>query len=355
MKINVLITSIGTLSGGAIYDKNFFEILKSVHDNVVIYDDDYFKQKYGKESIRLLEFNKIYKENIEQIFDCDYLVMNSRIYTRFLMVNIKKIADRFKDVQLIIIHHHNNYMNNKGVAKVVHKHYELALLKAASELVIPNQYVIDNLSKVNGMSSIKCLPSSFDKTQYPISELNNKVMLFVGTVEPRKGIDYGLKAFNVLYKKHREYKYIIAGRTDADVKYYERLMKYVEDNDLKDAVIFEGRVSDERLQELYVNADIFLFPSLLEGYGWVMIEAMGRGLPVVAFDNSAMPYTVEDGVNGRLIPNKHWEKMGNILIEIVENGDELNKLQKGALETFWSVPLKEDLDSMTLEYIKDWK
>ncbi len=354
MKINFLTTGISDKSGGAAYDKTFYEMLKISYSDITLYDDEYFKQICKKDNISLFEFNKLYKYMINELFDCDYLIMNSRIYTRFVMINIKKVRFYYKSVKVIVIHHHNNYMNNVRLKKIIHKYYELALLKMATELIIPNQYIIDSLSKIKGITSIKFLPSSFEKIEYPKSTLNNKKLLFVGTVEPRKGIEYGLLAFNILHKVHNEYEFIIAGRTDADIKYYKRLVKYVEANNLSESVCFEGRVTNDRLQVLYEKSDIFLFPSMLEGYGLVIIEAMGRGVPVIAFDNSAMPYTVKNGYNGRLIPNKDWKRMGKTLIEVLENSDTMKALQKGAIETYWSASSKDDLKRMTFEYIQSW-
>lgn len=64
------------------------------------------------------------------------------------------------------------------------------------------------------------------------------------------------------------------------------------ENGLEDVVSFSGRVSDEELRNYYSKAYCFVLPSLLEGYGMVLIEAMSYGLPVIAFNNSAIPFTL---------------------------------------------------------------
>ncbi len=76
-------------------------------------------------------------------------------------------------------------------------------------------------------------------------------------------------------------------------KYYKRLLSLVHLYGLEDVVTFVGRISDEELKSYYSRAYCFVFPSLLEGYGMVLIEAMSYGLPVIAFDNSAIPFTVK--------------------------------------------------------------
>ena len=67
-------------------------------------------------------------------------------------------------------------------------------------------------------------------------------------------------------------------------------------------IAFEGRVSTERLAELYATCDVFVFPSQQEGFGIVLLEAMFCGLPVVASRVSAIPELVRDSQEGFLFP-----------------------------------------------------
>lgn len=356
MKIHFLATQMGDASGGAIYDYNFFKILIEKYPDTELYDDAYFikacSSKYS--SPGLIEFNHIYKEFQKKIFDCDYLIMNSRIYTRFIKINLKKILAQYPNVKYVVIHHHNNYMTHSGLLYLIHKHLELKVLKSAGQLIIPNQYVIDQLQRAFNLNNIICLPSSFDKTTCEVSKLNSHNILFVGNVEKRKGLLYGLKAFNIFYQKNRKYKFTIAGKYNEKDPYYKKLKNFIQINGLEEAIIFEGRVTDERLDWLYCNSDLFLFPSLLEGYGWVMIEAMRRGLPVIAFNNSAIPYTVKNGYNGMLVPNKRWNEMGEALLEVFADKNLLAKMQTGALETFSNVPSQENLNIQIRSYIDSW-
>ncbi|MCR5592154.1 MAG: glycosyltransferase family 4 protein [Saccharofermentans sp.] len=340
-------------TGGAIYDSNFYELLKKEHPDVRLFDDNYFKNKYQGGS-GLLSFNKYYKDSLSELFDCDYLVINTRLYTRFVFSNIKNQKQLHPNTRIIAIHHHSNFMNHNGVLRLIHRHFESIILKESTELVIPNQYVIDHIKRDFNFDNIVHLPSSFEKTDYPISKLNNKRLLFVGSVEKRKGVIYGIKAFKSIVGKFPDYKYHIVGKYSKSDRYFKKLVKYVNKNGLDNLVIFEGRVDSERLSWLYEKSDLFVFPSLLEGYGWVMIEAMGRGLPVVSFDNSAMPYTVKDNINGVLVKNKDSNEMAKRICELLPDRNRMVMLQKGALDTYSGVPSKVELNQMTLDYIKSW-
>lgn len=357
MRVHFFATQIGDASGGAIYDNYFYTLLVEKYPNTKLYDDKYFielSQKSDKK-LNLIDFNNIYKQYEKEIFDCDYLIMNSRIYTRFIKVNLKKLLSQYPHIRYCVIHHHNNYMTHSGLLYLIHKYLEVKVLKAATKLIIPNQYVIDQLQKTFRLDNIVCLPSSFDKKEYEISSLNNGNILFVGNVERRKGLIYALKAFKEFYQKNNEYKFRIVGKYDERDLYFRKLKKFISKNKLNDAVTFEGRVTNEKLDWFYCHSDLFLFPSLLEGYGWVMIEAMGRGIPVVAFDNSAMPYTVKDGYNGMLIQNKQWKQMSDILFKVLGDNVLLKKLQVGALKTYASVPSLENLNNQINAFINSWE
>ncbi len=354
MKINFLTTDISMASGGAIYDKNFYEILKDVFPETKLFNDNYFKEYYKRGS-GLYDFNKYYKDSIDELLDCDYFVINSRLYTRMLLFNIKSKLRNHPNVKFLVIHHHSNFMNNDGLKRIIHRHFEKRVLESSTELIIPNEYVVDQVNADFNIKKITFLPSSFEKKQYQASSLDSNILLFVGNVEHRKGLIYGIKAFKEIHEKYNDLEYHIAGKYSETDSYYQSLKQYVLENGLDKNVIFEGRVSDERLEWLYTNSKLFLFPSLLEGYGWVMVEAMGRGVPVVAFDNSAMPYTVKNRINGLLIPNKNYKEMAQRTSDLLADKDTLVNLQKGALSTYESVPSQDDLNRMTEEYIKTWR
>jgi len=80
-------------------------------------------------------------------------------------------------------------------------------------------------------------------------------------------------------------------------------------------VILTGAVSEHLLLDYYNLADVFVFPSVLEGFGLVMGEAMSCGKPVVAFNNSAIPEVVENGRSGFLVsPGDKTEFVKKVLL-----------------------------------------
>ena len=347
-----------------IKDNNFFTILRDIHPETKFFDDLYFTKKvvlrtgwrFYRKWGGLLKFNSLYNESMAEIFDCDYFIMNSRLYTRLVFTNFEQLKRKYPRTKLLVIHHHSNHMEHSGLLRMIHKHYELKILRAATTLIIPNQYIIDHLAADFGLTNAVYLPSAFNKKSYEVSTLNYNRLLFCGSVEYRKGLTYGLQAFKVIHDVLPQYKFHIVGSIPANfAKYYAGLLKYIRDNHLEHSVIFEGRVPQERLDWLYSHSDLFLFPSLLEGYGMVISEAMARGLPVAAFNNSAIPYTVKDNVNGLLIENKNAELMGQRVSELLQDKDRMSQLQRGALDSFAKTIDINDLNRLTEEYIRSLK
>ncbi len=119
-------------------------------------------------------------------------------------------------------------------------------------------------------------------------------ILFVGQIQPRKNLIRLIEAFELIREKNKKYpslKLVIAGGRGwmAD-KAYEKARKSKFSKD----IIFVGKVSNEHLAELYENALIFVMPSLYEGFGLPILEAMSCGVPCAVSNNSSLAEIVDD-------------------------------------------------------------
>ena len=117
--------------------------------------------------------------------------------------------------------------------------------------------------------------------------LEERFILFVGTIEPRKNIPMLIRAYAGLRERLRESAppLVLAGPRGwlADEVY-----RLVTAHDLAGVVGFTGRVSKRRLRALYGAATIVVLPSLYEGFGLTALEAMACGAPVLASGNGAV-------------------------------------------------------------------
>lgn len=128
-----------------------------------------------------------------------------------------------------------------------------------------------------------------------------KVVLFVGRLEPLKGIDILLQAFPRI--EHRgSPRLLIAGGDAAGDPERARLERLVADLGIGDQVTFLGPVDHDRLPTLYRAADVCVVPSYYESFGLVAVEALACGTPVIASRVGGLIGTVADGETGFLVP-----------------------------------------------------
>ena len=119
-----------------------------------------------------------------------------------------------------------------------------------------------------------------------------KFILFVGTLEPRKNLLTLLRAYAQFRRQTGTgHKLVLGGGLGW---LYQPIFAAVEELDLRDDVMFPGFIPDEELPLWYNAADIFVYPSLYEGFGLPPLEAMACGTPTIVSDASSLPEVVGD-------------------------------------------------------------
>lgn len=127
-----------------------------------------------------------------------------------------------------------------------------------------------------------------------------KRILFVGQCAEVKGIEFLLRAIPMFADQQATLDMV--GNTAGEPKYFTRLRHIIKVLGLKDRVVFHGHISEKKvLSQFYKRADVFVLPSLVEGFGIVLLDAMSFGLPIVATRVGAIPELVKDDINGLLI------------------------------------------------------
>ncbi len=116
--------------------------------------------------------------------------------------------------------------------------------------------------------------------------LPERYLLFVGTIEPRKNLTRLLAAFEALHAERLSDALVIVGRRGW---LYTGFLAALERSPARRAVLFPGYVPDHDLPALYAGAQALAFPSLYEGFGLPVLEALACGTPVVASNASSVP------------------------------------------------------------------
>lgn len=131
--------------------------------------------------------------------------------------------------------------------------------------------------KVRAIPNGATIPSSASGR----TDEDSPVLLMVGTIEPRKNHDLVLDAMPLIWKQYPETRLVIAGRIGWQA---DRIAGRIREAAQSPQVEFVEAPSDDQLEALYCSATIAIYPSRYEGFGLPVIEAMGRGVPVVAGD-----------------------------------------------------------------------
>lgn len=219
--------------------------------------------------------------------------------------------------------HANNYFcpRNLKKAKVVYTLYDLSVLEHPEFTTEQNRGVCFNglfdaannadfVISISDYSRNKFLqifphfppariaviyPGSRFQSDYKISKISQTVeelesarfWLAVGTLEPRKNLRRLLKAYSVYKtKSERIYPLVLVGGKGW---FEDDLEEFVAKLDLVRNVRFLGYVSDEKLNWLYGNCFAFIYPSLYEGFGMPVLEAMGNGAAVIVSNATSLP------------------------------------------------------------------
>jgi len=183
--------------------------------------------------------------------------------------------------------------------------------------------------------------------------LPEKFILYFGTIEPRKNILGLIKAFEkikgrqkmvpldvqwngfegVVRRENKDFfdfgdlKLVIAGNKGW---LYEEVFEKIEKSSFKKDIIFTGFIAEEDKPYLYNLAEVFVYPSFFEGFGFPPLEAMACGIPTVVSNSSSLPEVVGNGAI--MFDPQNIDEVSCAIVEILENNQLKKFLVKKGLE-----------------------
>lgn len=157
--------------------------------------------------------------------------------------------------------------------------------------------------------------------QTPVSTGERIRLLTIANYSPRKGLHHLLEAMSLI----RQYDPVrfalldlqIAGDPNDNPVYTQRLSQMLKSAGLQRHVHLLGWCSRDRIKKLLVQSDIFIFPSLQEGFGMALAEAMYYRLPIIAYRAEAIPELVEDQYNGLLLEPGDISGLAEAILRLV--------------------------------------
>lgn len=196
---------------------------------------------------------------------------------------------------------------------------------------------------------ITLIPCGFDPYEfYPIDKLlarmtlglpkNEKIILQLGRMVPRKGVDIAIEGLANLIHIHgiKSRLIVVGGSTEKPdpsvTPEIGRLMLLAQKLNVSEYIQFEGRRSRDQLKYYYAAADVFISTPWYEPFGITPLEAMACGTPVIGSHVGGIKFTVINGKTGFLVPPKDSATLGLRLKELFENEKLYTLMQKKAIE-----------------------
>jgi len=319
-----------------------------------LYPSTFLRNKIQKLNIPLWEFNLNFKYNLIGIFKIINLIKKRKydiIHIHlFPAALFSSIASFFipQKIKLVFTEHS---VNNRRRSFAIFKLLDLFVYSRYSKIICVNRQV--------QLSLIRWLPKIKKKTDVifngvPEPKLENLQfskkydVIFIGRLEKVKGINFLLKAVNILkIKQNKNIKLAIVG--DGSLK--KQLEETAKRLKINDSIKFLGSRQD--ISNLMISSKILILPSIWEGLPMTILEAMYLKIPIIATSVGGIPEIIENKKDGLLIPSKNPEIIAKTIIYLLENKDLQTKLTQNAYKKVKSLYSIQNYTKNILDIYKE--
>lgn len=202
------------------------------------------------------------------------------------------------------------------------------MARRATKIIAPSEFTKREIVQYLGVSENKIrviFEAARDKMKpVPVADcqsalekyqLRQPYLLYVGTIEPRKNLLTLIRAFDELLRttEHRPQLALCGGKGWL----YEEVFNLVRELNLTDQIRFTGYVADEDLPALYSAAEVFVYPSLYEGFGLPPLEAMACGTPTITSNVSSLPEVI--GQAGLTHDPNDWRTLAGHIADLLRD------------------------------------
>lgn len=216
--------------------------------------------------------------------------------------------------------------------EVMYESTDILALTQAEKMDLENLYRICP-------EKVSVIPAGVDTDIfYPVPKLKARIALglpdketimYAGRVEPIKGLDILLDSFKILDETRDVHLVVVGGRLSGD-RELDALRRRSKELGILEKITFTGSVDQSELGCYYSAADVFVLPSHYESFGFVALEAMACGTPVVASRVGGIPSFVDNGETGYLINWRSAVPFADRIEMLLENADLRNFMSETA-------------------------
>lgn len=231
-----------------------------------------------------ISYNSIFKENVDITHFFNYIVppkVKGKVILSLYDMAYLKFPETLdpKNLKRILA----------GIDYSIRRSDHIITISENSKKEILEHFNIPQ-NKISIVSPATSIPENIiftDEIYSKFNIINDEFILYMGNLEPRKNIPRLIQAFYELKTKYNFSKKLVI--TGAKSWLYESIFETVRNLNLQEDIIFTGFVSEKEKFSLYKATSLFVYPSLYEGFGIPILEAMSVGTPVVCSNTSSMP------------------------------------------------------------------
>lgn len=251
-----------------------------------------------------------------------------------------------------VIQKYNN--ENPNLFYKIMKFLEIYCLKKADSLYSPTESLAKIISAIVKRKVDKIIPYPF-KPIYSFSKVKRKdnIILFVGKIQPKKGVFTLIKTISEILKKIPDIKLYFAGPdTLQNGKSVKLILREASDKlGISDSIKFFGELNKRELYKVYRQATITVIPSLWENFPNVCLEAMSLDCPVIVSRTGGLTEIIKDEVNGLSFTLENEKELAQKIGKLLKNERLRNKISYNARKTIDNLYLLT-IAEKTIEYYK---
>lgn len=209
--------------------------------------------------------------------------------------------------------------------------FEKKLMHRSDALIAVSKYTVKELTELYGINKKKIYviyngvdvekfkprPNRIKLRQEFGLDKDKKIVLFVGRLYHRKGLEILLHSIPSVLKEFDKVEFVISGT--GFKKKESSLRTLAKELKIENSVKFLGYVLDEKLPFLYSASDIFVLPAIYENFPFAILEAQSSGLPVVSTNVGGIPEFLVDGENGFIIEPGDSSQLNQKILKLLKN------------------------------------
>ena len=200
-------------------------------------------------------------------------------------------------------------------------------LRGSKKIITLSNSLKNEVMKFKNLEKkIEVIPNGVN-TQLFISNSENRenLIIYIGALIKRKGVEFLIKAIPAVINSNPDFRLIIIGEGNEEIN----LKNLVKSLDLDNFVIFLGQINQDSVKEWLQKSKLFILPSIEEGQGVVLVEALACGTPCIGSNVGGIPDVISDDV-GTLVPPENPKALSEAILFYLNNEEVWLKKSKNS-------------------------